>query len=101
MSVIVAEEYETLMIKNPDFEITEISGEFMAIPVGECAETFRGVVALNDASYFLLKNLEAQKTMKDLVRLLCNEFDVGEDVALQDVQAFVDKLLAMGVILET
>ena len=88
------------MIRNPDFEITEISGEYMAIPVGEAAQNFRGIIALNDASAFLLRKMETQKSKQDLVHLLCNEYDVGEADALQDVESFIDKLLAIGVVLE-
>ena len=89
------------MIKNPEFEITEISGEYMAIPVGEMALNFRGIVTLNDASAFLLQRMETQKSKEDLVQILCNEFIVDETRAIQDVQIFIDKLLSIGVILET
>ena len=89
------------MIKNPEFEITEISGEYMAIPVGESASSFRGIVTLNDASAFLLKQMETQKSEKDLVNILCEEFNVDESRAVQDIQGFIDKLLSIGVILET
>lgn len=89
------------MIKNPEFEIIEISGEYMAIPVGEMALNFRGIVTLNNASAFLLKKMETQKSKQDLVRILCDVFIVDETRAFQDVQVFIDKLLSIGVILET
>ena len=89
------------MIKNPEFEITEISGEYLAVPVGESTHNFRGIVALNNASAFLLERMETQKSKRDLVNMLCSEFDVDEITAQHDVESFVDKLLSIGVILET
>lgn len=89
-----------LMIKNLEFEIVEISGEYMAIPVGESAHNLKGIVALNSASAFLLREMETQKSKQDLVRMLCSEFDVDEATAQCDVQSFIDKLLSIGVILE-
>ena len=69
------------MIKNPEFEITEVSGEFMAIPIGDTAHSFRGIVALNNASAFLLRQMETHKSKPELVNLLCSEFKVDEATA--------------------
>ena len=89
------------MIKNPEFEITEISGEYMAIPLGETARRIKGILALNDASAFLLREMETHKSEQDLVHLLCSEFNVDEATAQYDVHSFVEKMKSIGVIVET
>lgn len=89
------------MIKNPEFEIVEISGEYMAIPLGETARSIKGIVGLNDASAFLLRKMETHRTEQELVHMLCSEFNVDESTAQRDVHSFVDKMQSIGVILET
>lgn len=89
------------MIRNPEFEIVDISGEYMAVPVGETSHSFRGIVALNDASAFLLKKLDSQRDKIDLIQLLSSEFDVDEVTAAYDIEEFLKKMIELGVIIET
>ena len=58
------------MILSEDFEILEVAGEYMAIPLGNESDRFRGVVALNEEAAFLLENMRCQRNMGDLVDLL-------------------------------
>ena len=88
------------MIINDSFEIVEMSGEYMAIPLGKAASSLNGIVALNEASAFLLKQLSTPKTKDELVELLLNEYDVDEDLARRDVDVFVEALTKIDLIRE-
>lgn len=88
------------MIMNSKFELVEIAGEYMAVPVGDEAAAFQGVVALTDATYFLLQNMKTQQTEESLLALLTNEFDVEQTVAKKDLETIINKLLELGLILE-
>lgn len=88
------------MIMNPKFELVEIAGEYMAVPVGDEAAAFQGVVALTDATYFLLQNLNVQQTKESLLDLLTHEFDVEPSVAQKDLEEIITKLFELGIIME-
>ena len=88
------------MIIDPDFEIVDIVDEYLAVPIGEKAKSFNGVVALSAAAAFLLKNMNNSKSKQELVELLTAEYNVEESVAKADVDKMVEKLLDMGVIKE-
>lgn len=88
------------MVKNPSFEITEVSGEYMAIPVGDATKELNGIVALNEASAYLLQLMNTSKTKEELVDLLVQEYEVDQITAAKDIDAFIAKLMELGIILE-
>lgn len=45
------------MIRNPNFEIVRLDDECMAVPVGDEATSFHGVVALSEPAAFLLEQM--------------------------------------------
>lgn len=89
------------MIKNPNFEIVNIDNDYMAIPLGDESTSFHGVIALSSAMAYLLSNMDKPKSTKELVDLLVAEFDVDSDTAQKDIEAIIQTLLEMGVILES
>lgn len=88
------------MIMNDSFELTEVSGEYMAIPLGDAAASLNGIVALSEAAAFLLKQMTAPKTKDELVELLLDEYDIEIDVARHDVDIFVETLKKIDLIRE-
>lgn len=88
------------MIMKPQFELVEIADEHLAIPVGENAVSFKGVVALSEAAFFLLKNLNVQQTKESLLTMLKNEYEVESSVAASDLDALLSTLLELGLIEE-
>ena len=49
------------------FEVIDMGGELIAVPVGDEAASFNGVVALSYAAAFLLKELKKPKSEKELI----------------------------------
>lgn len=88
------------MVKNSSFEITEVSGEYMAIPVGDATKSLNGIVALNEASAYLLQQMSTSKTKTELIDLLTQQYEVDQATATKDVDAFVAKLMEIGLIVE-
>ena len=89
------------MIKNPNFEIVNIDDDYMAIPLGDESTSFHGIIALSSAMAYLLKKMDKSMSTKEMVGLLVEEFDVDTDTAQKDVEAIIQTLLEMGVILES
>lgn len=89
-----------VLVKKPGFELIDIAGEHMAVPVGEEAVSFKGVVALSEAASFLLKNMQEPKSKEELAALLTQEYDVDMATAKADIEKLIKNLLDMGVIEE-
>ena len=88
------------MTVNPLFEITDVAGEYMAIPIGDAAKSFSGIVVLNEATALLLKQMKTTKTEKELVDWLVAEYEVDIDTAQQDIRELLTKLYELGVVLD-
>lgn len=88
------------MIRNNNFEIVSVADEYMAIPMGEEAVSFHGVVALSEAAAFLLNHMDEPRTKKELVDLLCQEYDVERTTAEKDVDEIVIKFSDLKIILD-
>ncbi len=83
-----------------DFELVSIAEEYMVVPVGDKAESFNGVVVLNDEVAFLLKNMQENQTIEDLVGLLTQHYEVETDRAYKDIADTINTLYSMGIISE-
>lgn len=89
---------QTDMKLKSNFEITEIAGEYMAIPTGENIATFNGAVVLNEVSAFLLKHLEEPTEKEELLNLLLDEYDVEKERAEKDLELILKKFMDLGLI---
>ena len=88
------------MIIKPGFELVEIADEHLAVPVGDNAQTYKGVVALSEAAFYLLKNLNVQQTKESLLALLTSEYEVESSVATSDLDTLLSTLVELGLIEE-
>ena len=86
------------MKKSNRFEIVDVSDEYMAVPVGEEAENFKGVVALSEPAAFLLKNMEECKSKEELIELVLREYDVDRATVTSDVDKIIQTFLDIGLI---
>ena len=86
------------MVLKKNFEIVDMVGEHMVVPLGKEVTSFNGIVALSEASAFLLKSMETGKTEDELVDILIDEFNVEPTVARADISEFLNKMIEMGII---
>lgn len=80
------------------FEIVDVSGEYMIIPLNNATEVVNGVIVVTEAVAYLLKKMQGPKSEQDLIDLLMKEYDVEYERAQKDVHAMVEKLTDLGVI---
>ena len=88
------------MIRNKDFEIVTIADENMAVPVGEEAVAFHGVVALSTSAAFLLNSLNEPHTTNELIDILFNEYDIDRETAEKEIKEIIPKLMELKLIKE-
>ena len=84
----------------PTFELIEVAGEYMLVPVGDSTASFRGILTLNDAAGFLLDKLNTSITKDQLVDLLMGEYKIDQATAEADIDNLLKKLFDFGVIEE-
>ena len=81
-----------------NFEIVKIAEEYILVPVGDQMESFQGTVVLNDVSAYMLELMREDRTEKELVQLIMNEFDVDEKTAEEDVLEALNEMKRIGII---
>ena len=74
------------------FIIREVAGSFIVVAVGSAVKDFNGIVNLNETGAFLWKILESGATKEELLAKMTEEYDVDEETARKDIDAFIDKL---------
>ena len=79
-----------------NFVLRQVADNWVVLPVGEAALEFTAMMRLNDAGALLWKTLEKEPTADALVAALTAEYDVSQQQAREDVEAFLQKLTAAG-----
>ena len=77
---------------NGEFIVRPVLDDIVAIPVGETALRFNGMIMLNDVSHVIWQCLQADTELDDIVRGVTETFEVSESEARADIMEFLDKL---------
>lgn len=75
-----------------EFETTELGDEIIAVPVGDNARDFSGVLNLNDSAAAILKQLQKDTTVEQIVSALLEEYEGTKEEMTAFVENFIDKL---------
>lgn len=84
------------MKRKGTFLLRQIGEDVVAVPTGETALQFNGMVMLNSVSRLLWERLEQECTPADLTAAVVAEFDVSETEAAADIAAFLAALREAG-----
>ena len=82
------------------FILRKIAQEQLLIPVGEAAIQVRGLIALSESGGLLFEKLQGGCTREDLIRTLTAEYDVSEETAAEDTDAFLDQIRQLKILEE-
>ena len=81
------------------FVLRKIGAQYMAVPFGAMTNEVKGMVSLSESGYLLWQAIEkGTDTIEGLADVLTAEYDVERDVAVRDVNDFVDCLAQLGAI---
>ena len=86
-------------VKNT-LEPMELDDQIIAVPVGELAKEYHGVIKLNETGAFLLEHLKEETTEEDLVAALAKEYDLPPKRLTQDVHNYLALFRAKGFLVE-
>ena len=81
-----------------EFVLREIAGDYIIIPTGKTVLEFNGLITVNEVGVSLWNMLQNEVTLEELVQGILDEYDVEEEVAREDIQEFLDTLVAGGIL---
>lgn len=88
------------VIRNTSFELIKVADENLAVPIGDEATKFHGVVTLSEPAAFLLELLNEPQSFEDLVENLMSEYEVDQVTAEKDIKAIIAKFREYNLILD-
>ncbi len=84
---------------NKEYRLREIAGEFLVVRTNNKSTDMTKVISLNRTSAWLWQNLEDEEFDLDMaVRLLTEHYDVEVELAIKDVENWINTLKENGVI---
>lgn len=83
-----------------DYILREVAGEYLLIPVGEAALKTKGLISLSESGYLLYEQLQQDCEKKDLVQRMLQEYEVTEDQASADIEAFLEQMRSIDMLEE-
>ncbi|MBQ3215090.1 MAG: PqqD family protein [Oscillospiraceae bacterium] len=78
------------------FLVRRIGGQMMAVPVGQRTSEFHGIIALTESGALLWQALTEGAEPEALTQILLDTYEVTEERARQDVEAFLRGLRVQG-----
>jgi len=82
------------------FILRTIADENILVPTGQIAFQIKGLIALSESGAMLYNRLKDGCSREDLVAALTAEYDVSEEEASRDTEAFLDQMRSMRILLE-
>ena len=83
-----------------NFILRTIAQEQLLIPTGEAALSVKGLIALSESGSFLYQKLRTDCTREDLIAALTQEYDVPASVVEKDIDAFLDQMRQLNMLVE-
>ena len=75
-----------------------IVDEYVLVPAGETARTFGGMITTSEVGATIMRALKQDVSQAELLALLMEEYDVDEQTANSDLNAFVQQLRELNVL---
>lgn len=81
------------------FVLEKVGDSYLCCATGKLAKEFSGFVRLNETGAFIWNMLAADHiTKEDMVAKMTAEYDISVDIALRDIEAFVEHLEKNGIL---
>ena len=84
------------MKRSTDFLLRDVAGTLVIVPVGAAVSAFPGMITLNATGAYIWELLETEQTAETLANALVARYEVSEERARADVEAFLARLKPTG-----
>ena len=81
-----------IVSKKDQFIAKTTFDEMMLVPLKNDVVHFNQFLTLNEVGAFIWEQIEASDTLNTLTTKVCNEFEVSEKLASDDILTFLDDL---------
>lgn len=86
------------MRRNEQFILRRAADMIVIVPVGKEAVRFPGMISVNETGGLLWELLREEQTAAALAAAMAERFCIPQEQAEADVEAFLEKLLAVGAV---
>ena len=90
----------TQMKAKKGFNLREVCGEQIIVAEGKENIDFSNIISMNESAAYLWRNVQQMESfgVEDLSRLLTDQYEVSEEVALNDARELIRKWMEAGII---
>lgn len=78
--------------------ISEINGEFVAVPAGEASKYFNGMIRMNKTAAMIAKMLQNGADESTIIASMCEKYEVDETTAREDYLLITEQLDSLNLI---
>ena len=82
------------------FETTELEGQVVAVPVGEGADTYHGVIKLNETAAFIFGLLDKDTSIEAIIDCLEDKYEVSRETLEKDVRKYISEFDKRGLLVK-
>ena len=81
------------------FVLEKVGDSYLCCATGKLAKEFSGFVRLNETGAFIWNMLTSgDVTKEDMVAKMTAEYDISAEIALKDIEIFVENLAKNGIL---
>ena len=81
------------------FDTMDLDNEIVAIPIGEGADQYHGVIKLNETAAHIFELLKNDVTEEEIVEALEKDYSVSREIIVADVRRYIDAFQAKGMLI--
>jgi hypothetical protein len=94
MEHLAAKRYE----KEPSVVYREIAGEAILVPIRRNVADMESIYTLDSVGADIWQLIDGERTLADIRKVLLDEYDVEASALSQDLDEFIEQLVAVGAI---
>ena len=84
-----------------EWVLSEIGDEYVAVPIGENADNFKGIIKLNETGRDIWNGLLEGRSLEDIAVKLVDDYDgVGIEAAYEYAEQMISRLKEEGLLIE-
>ena len=84
---------ERVVRRHPEAGLQKFSGRLMAVTPDDKLHSFEDDAGASEVGERIVELADGQRTVEDIVRVLCDEFEVDQKTCESDTTAFVQLLV--------
>lgn len=80
------------------FMLRQFGDSYIVVAVGEGSEDFNKLITINEVGAFIYKFLSEDRTRDEVVNAMLEKYDVSEEIAVRDCDAYITNLKTAGLL---